>query len=75
MSNFDDYLSFIVYSEGHALIADLIKDLLLGLDDKVKELHIESQLLPQLVGFAKDVIDQCLEVVSLVVWLRMLMVL
>jgi hypothetical protein len=62
MSSYEEYLAFVTQAQGHALISDLLAELLLGLDDRIKELHIESQLLPQLVGFAKDVIDECMHV-------------
>ncbi len=62
MSNQEEYTAFLQYSESHALIADIINETLARIDENIKEIHLESQLLPQLVTFARDVIDQCLEV-------------
>jgi hypothetical protein len=58
----EDYLFFLQATETENVVTDIIDDVLNATNEKIKELHIESFLVPSLVNFSRDVIDQTLEI-------------
>lgn len=63
--NVSDWLAIVEYEEGEQLVAMLIEELIQRSQKVIFERHIESQVLPYAVKFAKDTLVEIIEVHAL----------
>lgn len=61
----EDYQSLIDTEEGEIFIVSLVEEVVQKSQDVLFEKHIESQVLPYAVQFAKSAVDEIIEVGTL----------